>query len=100
MLFRSQHEEKTDLSKLKKGGRSKKAVGTVKKYCGGKSVKKMAGGGDTSDEGIDSAESTFSNSGARISAADTKAASDAKKPQSSGYDTDPFVKLRKKIFGS
>jgi hypothetical protein len=28
--------EKTDLSKLKKGGRSKKAVGTVKKYkCGG-----------------------------------------------------------------
>ena len=28
--------EKTDLSKLKKGGRAKKAVGTVKKYaCGG-----------------------------------------------------------------
>jgi len=32
-----EHEgEKTDLSKLRKGGRAKKAVGTVKKYkCGG-----------------------------------------------------------------
>lgn len=39
--------EKTDLSKLKRGGRSKKAVGTVKKYCGGKSVKKMADGKST-----------------------------------------------------
>ena len=39
-----QHEEKTDLSKLKKGGRAKKETGTVKKYCGGKSVKKMADG--------------------------------------------------------
>ena len=36
--------EKTDLSKLKKGGRTKKEVGTVKKYkCGG-GVKKMADG--------------------------------------------------------
>ena len=36
--------EKTDLSKLKKGGRAKKEVGTVKKYkCGG-CVKKMAEG--------------------------------------------------------
>ena len=36
--------EKTDLSKLKKGGRAKKEVGTVKKYkCGG-GVKKMADG--------------------------------------------------------
>jgi hypothetical protein len=74
--------EKTDLSKLKKGGRTKKAAGTVKKYktggsvenayaakktdkdikdiantkqqkpqmlCGGKSVKKMAAGGDVTD---------------------------------------------------
>lgn len=40
-----QHEEKTDLSKLKRGGRAKKETGTVKKYCGGKTVKKMAGGG-------------------------------------------------------
>ena len=37
--------EKTDLSKLKRGGRSKKEVGTVKKYCGGKSVKKYDTGG-------------------------------------------------------
>ena len=36
--------EKTDLSKLNKGGRAKKDCGTVKKYCGGKSVKKMADG--------------------------------------------------------
>ena len=39
------HDEKTDLSKLKKGGRTKKEVGTVKKYKTGGSVKKMAGGG-------------------------------------------------------
>lgn len=39
------HEgEKTNLSKLKKGGRAKKEVGSVKKYCGGKSIKKYAGG--------------------------------------------------------
>ena len=37
--------ESTDLSKLKKGGRAKKDTGTVKKYCGGKSVKKYADGG-------------------------------------------------------
>lgn len=36
-------EPKTEL-KLKSGGRAKKETGTVKKYCGGKSVKKMAGG--------------------------------------------------------
>ena len=37
MHDKQEHEgEKTDLSKLKKGGRAKKAVGTVKKYkCGG-----------------------------------------------------------------
>ena len=39
------HDEKTDLSKLKKGGRAKKEVGTVKKYKKGGSVKKMADGG-------------------------------------------------------
>lgn len=39
------HEgEKTNLSKLKKGGRAKKEVGSVKKYCGGKSIKKYADG--------------------------------------------------------
>lgn len=65
--------EKTDLSGLKKGGRAKKAKGTVKKYCGGKSVKKYADGGEV--------EAT-------------------KEPQGSGYDSDPFVKLRKKVFGS
>lgn len=36
--------ESTDLSKLKKGGRAKKSAGTVKKYCGGKMVKKADGG--------------------------------------------------------
>jgi hypothetical protein len=39
------HDEKTDLSKLKKGGRAKKEVGTVKKYKTGGAVKKMADGG-------------------------------------------------------
>ena len=39
------HDEKTDLSKLKKGGRAKKEVGTVKKYKTGGCVKKMAAGG-------------------------------------------------------
>jgi competence protein ComGC len=33
-----QHEEKTDLSKLKKGGRAKKEAGTVRKYKSGGSV--------------------------------------------------------------
>ena len=37
-------EPKTTL-KLKSGGRTKKEVGTVKKYCGGKSVKKYDTGG-------------------------------------------------------
>ena len=41
------HEGKTDLSKLKKGGRCKKEGGNVRKYkCGGE-VKKMAIGGLT-----------------------------------------------------
>lgn len=44
--------EKTDLSTLKKGGRAKKAVGTVKKYkCGG-NVKKMAGGGSLEEAAL------------------------------------------------
>lgn len=79
--------EKTDLSKLKKGGRSKKSVGTVKKYkCGG-GVKKMAEGQSTGP--IEDTEDV--NVGV--------AAKEAPK-KGSGYDTDPFVKLRKKIFGS
>ena len=41
-------ETKTEL-KLKSGGRAKKEKGTVKKYCGGSSVKKMAEGGDVKD---------------------------------------------------
>lgn len=41
------HEGKTDLSGLKKGGRSKKAAGTVRKYKAGGNVKKMADGGLT-----------------------------------------------------
>ena len=49
---KQQHEEKTDLSKLRKGGRAKKDKGTVKKYCGGKSVKKMADGGMTDPNDI------------------------------------------------
>lgn len=36
-------EPKTEL-KLKTGGRAKKKVGTVKKYCGGGKIKKMAEG--------------------------------------------------------
>jgi len=36
--------EKTDLSKLKKGGRAKKEKGTVKKYCGGGMSKYKEGG--------------------------------------------------------
>ena len=74
-----QHEAKTDLTGLKKGGRAKKKTGTVKKYCGGKSVKKMADGGEVD--------------------VDTTAAQKPA-PQGSGYDSDPFVKLRKKVFGS
>jgi len=35
--------EKTDLSKLKKGGRAKKEVGTVKKFCGGGNAYKEGG---------------------------------------------------------
>ena len=38
MHDKQQHEEKTDLSGLKKGGRSKKAKGTVRKYKDGGSV--------------------------------------------------------------
>jgi hypothetical protein len=34
------HGEKTDLSKLKKGGRAKKKVGTVREFCGGGKAKK------------------------------------------------------------
>ena len=41
--------EKTDLSKLKKGGRAKKECGTVKKYCGGKKVAAYEGGGSVID---------------------------------------------------
>jgi hypothetical protein len=41
------HEGKTDLSKLKKGGRCKKDGGTVRKYKDGGNVKKMADGGMT-----------------------------------------------------
>jgi len=44
--------EKTDLSKLRKGGRAKKATGTVKKYCGGKSVKKYAEGGEAEEPSV------------------------------------------------
>ena len=38
-----QHEEKTDLSGLKKGGRAKKEKGTVKKFCGGGNAYKEGG---------------------------------------------------------
>jgi hypothetical protein len=44
-----QHEEKTDLKGLKKGGRAKKDCGTVKKYKTGGGVKKMADGGGVLD---------------------------------------------------
>lgn len=49
------HDEKTDLSKLKKGGRAKKEVGTVKKYKTGGAVSDeehnmMKGKGAISDE--------------------------------------------------
>lgn len=76
-------EPKTEL-KLKTGGRAKKEKGTVKKYCGGKSVKKYEEGGEVEET------------------TEVVAAKEApKKPvRGSGYDSDPFVKLRKKIFGS
>lgn len=48
---KQQHEEKTDLSKLKKGGRAKKETGTVKKYCGGGKVKKYEDGGSVAGQG-------------------------------------------------
>jgi hypothetical protein len=109
-------EPKTEL-KLKTGGRAKKAVGTVKKYktggevtnvyeakksagdkdnikkvkdqtpvklCGGKSVKKYAAGSSVDND----------------STATPVLAAAPKAPQGSGYDSDPFVKLRKKIFGA
>jgi hypothetical protein len=42
-----QHEEKTDLSKLKKGGKARKCGGgSVRKYKAGGEVKKMAEGGE------------------------------------------------------
>lgn len=43
-----QHEEKTDLSKLKKGGKARKCNtgGSVRKYKTGGEVKKMADGGE------------------------------------------------------
>lgn len=45
-----QHEEKTDLSKLKNGGKTRKCSGgSVRKYKAGGSIKKMADGG-LSDE--------------------------------------------------
>jgi hypothetical protein len=50
------HDEKTDLSKLKKGGRAKKEVGTVKKYKAGGSVKKMADGGMSGMGNVSDAE--------------------------------------------
>ena len=43
-------EPKTEL-KLKTGGRAKKEKGTVKKYCGGKSVKKYEDGGSVAGQG-------------------------------------------------
>ena len=73
-------EPKTEL-KLKTGGRAKKEKGTVKKYCGGKSVKKYEEGGDVEET------------------TEVIAAKEAPK-KGSGYDSDPFVKLRKKVFGS
>lgn len=52
------HDEKTDLSKLKKGGRAKKEVGTVKKYKTGGTVKKMADGGLGAQTGSELAMAT------------------------------------------
>lgn len=48
-------EPKTEL-KLKTGGRAKKEKGTVKKYCGGSSVKKMAEGGLTGQGSVSDTE--------------------------------------------
>ena len=65
------HDEKTDLSKLKKGGRAKKEVGTVKKYKAGGSVKKMADGGMSGMGNVSDAE--------RAALASAMAAKDGKK---------------------
>jgi hypothetical protein len=71
--------EKTDLSKLKKGGRAKKEVGTVKKYCGGGMSKYKEGGavsgqGAISDAERAAASKSMSGQGA-ISDAERKAVS-------------------------
>jgi hypothetical protein len=61
MHDKQSHEgEKTDLSKLKKGGRAKKEKGTVKKFCGGGMPKKAEGGI------IDTVKSGLSNLGTRL----------------------------------
>ena len=46
-----QHEGKTNLAKLNKGGRAKKEVGTVKKYKAGGKIKKCADGGSLPVQG-------------------------------------------------
>lgn len=49
-----EHEgEKTDLSKLKKGGRAKKETGTVREFCGGGKMGKYKAGGLIKDKEIE-----------------------------------------------
>ena len=94
------HGEKTDLSKLKKGGRSKKAVGTVKKFANGGSVdneysaKKSSGDKDN----IRKTKLIKPAKAAAPSKAATKpnfAGSDVvkEKGKSSGYE-DPYIKSK------
>lgn len=50
MHDKQEHDgEKTDLSKLRKGGRTKKETGTVKKFKKGGTIKKAEGGGVLTD---------------------------------------------------
>lgn len=54
---KQQHEEKTDLSKLKKGGRAKKDCGTVRKYKTGGAVENAYGAKKTDKDIKDIASS-------------------------------------------
>jgi hypothetical protein len=101
MHDKQEHEgEKTDLSTLKKGGRSKKAVGTVKKFKVGGPVgmKKTAEDIKEISEVKKTKAEKLCVGGKAKKYADGGDVAEAQK--GSGYDSDPFVKLRKKIFGS
>jgi hypothetical protein len=90
--------EVTNVYEAKKTAGDKDNIKKVKeekpvKLCGGKSVKKMAEGGSDSVDN-DATESV----GEEVASA--KSAPKPKPSSGSGYDSDPFVKMRKRIFGA